>query len=90
MKPALVDKGSKLNLSSENIDQVASEIEVVSKKIQESSDSKEDIKVKLAKLEKERVEMATQEIQSILEKYGVKLQGVVIMPANQIQIVPER
>lgn len=90
MKPALVDKGIKSNLSSESIDQGISEISIVDNKTQELSNTEKDIKEKLAKLETERIETARQEIQSILDKYGIRLQGIVTLPANQIQIVPER
>lgn len=90
MKPVLADKESKLNLDTGDTGQIISKVNIVSNKTQEYSSDEGDIKTKLAKLETERVEMARQEIQTILDKYGVRLQGVVTLPANQIQIVPER
>ncbi len=90
MRPILADKESKENIELGDTDQIISKVNVVSNKTQESSSAEGDIKTKLAKLETERVEMARQEIQAILDKYGVRLQGVVMLPANQIQIVPER
>lgn len=90
MKPVLADKDLNSSLNLDSMTQELKEANTISKDAQESFNTREDIKVKLAKLEAERVEMATKEIQAILDKYGVRLQGVVMLPANQIQIVPER
>lgn len=47
----------------------------------------EDIRARIAVLETERIKKATQEIQAILDKYGVMLQAVAEIPASRINVV---
>ena len=61
--------------------------EHTSKKDRFCEDS-EDIRAKIAILEAERVSKATQEIQEILDKYGVVLEAMAVIPASRINIVP--
>jgi hypothetical protein len=46
-----------------------------------------DIRARIAQLETERIKKATQEIQAVLDKYGVMLQAVAEIPASRINIV---
>ena len=46
-----------------------------------------DIRARIAQLETERIKKATQEIQAILDKYGVMLQAVAEIPASRINVV---
>ena len=41
-------------------------------------------------LEERRIRKATEEIQRILEKYGVELEGIAIIKATEIRISPKR
>jgi hypothetical protein len=47
----------------------------------------EDIRARIAVLETERIKKATQEIHAILDKYGVVLQAVAVIPASRINVV---
>lgn len=51
------------------------------------STENEDIRARIAQLETERIKKATEEIQAILDKYGVMLQAVAEIPASRINIV---
>jgi hypothetical protein len=51
------------------------------------STDKEDIRARIAHLETERIKKATQEIQAVLDKYGVMLQAVAEIPASRINVV---
>ena len=46
-----------------------------------------DIRARIAVLEAERIKKATQEIQAVLDKYGVVLQAVAEIPASRINVV---
>ncbi len=49
-----------------------------------------NLKEKSRMLEEERIKRATEEIQAILEKYGVRLDAVARIPAAEIKIVLNR
>ncbi len=51
------------------------------------STENEDIRARIAQLETERIRKATQEIQAVLDKYGVMLQAVAEIPASRINVV---
>lgn len=51
------------------------------------STDNEDIRARIAELETERIRKATWEIQAILDKYGVVLQAVAVIPASRINVV---
>jgi hypothetical protein len=51
------------------------------------STENEDIRARIAQLETERIKKATQEIQAVLDKYGVMLQAVAEIPASRINVV---
>jgi len=43
----------------------------------------------LAKEQQEKALKCQAEIQAVLDKYGMQIQGVAVIPANQVSIVPK-
>ena len=72
----------------DNREMVTERIERLSGENAKGQRDNEDIKARIAMLEAERIAKATQEIQAVLDKYGVMLQAVAVIPASKINIVP--
>lgn len=72
----------------ENSENLGSTCDAIAKAQKEQvCTNKEDLRARIAVLETERIKKATQEIQAVLDKYGVMLQAVAEIPASRINVV---